>query len=446
MLSGKWNQCTVCKQFVLLCISHAKSCTVDKCPVPVCARIKKNLREQKNQRQVQANRFMHLRMAQMNSALNTPSNPSGSSQPATSVASPVPSNTSPGNTINSPAAAKAKGSPAAHPSPATGPHSVGKGGPRTPAPPGKGIHSHSSPGVATPPTGKPDVGSNNMMVQASMGLPDEHTIQRVGPGPTNEFRRDTMNHMAGQGIQYGHVGMANIQTQPNPVLRGPQQMPAGPAFQQMRVPQPFGYHRTHPQAMVRQPQPNQVMRLPQPPVGPGVYHHQPQMAHAHSQAMMRQYSPQYRMTSMVGPGRIIHQPGGNQVYQTITPQQHPSQLEQILTAAPQHHPQYNPGGYMHQMGEHQHHPQYTQQPSYMPQMNTNHQSLGPPPQYPANRPQTAGYPQILGPRPGMGGAGMGGGGSYNMYQQFNSNNNNNNSIGFNSLPPQDKLSRFVEHL
>ena len=46
MLSGKWNQCTVCKQFVLLCISHAKSCVPVDCPVPVCARIKKNLHDQ----------------------------------------------------------------------------------------------------------------------------------------------------------------------------------------------------------------------------------------------------------------------------------------------------------------------------------------------------------------------------------------------------------------
>ena len=65
MMTGKWNQCTVCKQFVLLCISHAKSCTMDQCPVPVCAHIKKNLRDQHNQRRVQENRFMHQRMAQM---------------------------------------------------------------------------------------------------------------------------------------------------------------------------------------------------------------------------------------------------------------------------------------------------------------------------------------------------------------------------------------------
>ena len=38
MLSNKWNMCKICKQFVLLCISHAKNCNEDKCPLPVCAR------------------------------------------------------------------------------------------------------------------------------------------------------------------------------------------------------------------------------------------------------------------------------------------------------------------------------------------------------------------------------------------------------------------------
>ncbi len=94
MLSGKWTQCTICKQFVLLCISHAKSCNVDRCPVPVCARIKKNLRDQR----VKANRFMQQRMAQMNTLNNnaTAAAPPISSQ--ASVASPAPpSSTSPGN-------------------------------------------------------------------------------------------------------------------------------------------------------------------------------------------------------------------------------------------------------------------------------------------------------------------------------------------------------------
>ena len=62
MLSNKWNMCKICKQFVKLCVSHAKNCNEDKCPVPVCARIKKNLHELRNQQAVQR---QQLRMAQM---------------------------------------------------------------------------------------------------------------------------------------------------------------------------------------------------------------------------------------------------------------------------------------------------------------------------------------------------------------------------------------------
>ena len=49
------GNCTICKQFLLLCYSHAKSCTDDKCPVPICARIKKNLQEQRAQSQMRQN-------------------------------------------------------------------------------------------------------------------------------------------------------------------------------------------------------------------------------------------------------------------------------------------------------------------------------------------------------------------------------------------------------
>ena len=65
MLSNKWNMCKICKQFVLLCTSHAKNCNEDECSVPVCDRIKKNLRDQRNQESVQRHHFMQQRTAQM---------------------------------------------------------------------------------------------------------------------------------------------------------------------------------------------------------------------------------------------------------------------------------------------------------------------------------------------------------------------------------------------
>ena len=69
MLSNKWNMCKICKQFVLLCISHAKTCNNDNCPVPVCARIKKNLHDQRNQQTVQRQHFMQMRMAHMSASV-----------------------------------------------------------------------------------------------------------------------------------------------------------------------------------------------------------------------------------------------------------------------------------------------------------------------------------------------------------------------------------------
>lgn len=479
MLSGKWNQCTVCKQFVLLCISHAKSCNVEKCLVPVCARIKKNLRDQRNQRSVQANRFMQQRMAQMHSAAATAAQ--------TSVASPAPTNTSPGNnssssnptSINSPS--KAKGSPSTHPSnpasnkpymnapsPATGPLSVGKGGPRTPSTvPGKAGLMANSPVVPTPSgsvvAGKPDA-SPNMILQAASGLPEEFPIRKIGPATSGDqfARRDqvmnmrpnagqmrinpaimnrqapgqemmghpTMNHMGGS----MYAGMSQIQSQPNPIIRVPQPMPTGNFPNQMS------------------PQQQQVAM----------------MRHHHQQQQQSQFA-QYR-----GMQRMMAQPG-NQVYSSMGAHQHGTQLERILAAPqPQHHHQYNQGGYISGTAE-PHHPQYMQQTGYMQQMGGgggSHPPLGPPPQYPANRAQPGGGygAQMPGAaRPGMGeagmqiGAGSGGGSGYMYPQQYsssntmlnnsNSNNNSNSTSNsnsmlgeFNSLPPQDQLSRFVEHL
>ena len=505
MLTGKWNQCTVCKQFVLLCISHAKTCNVDKCPVPVCARIKKNLRDQQNQRRVQANRFMQQRMAQMTSALNsnmaTASAAVAAPAPPTpsqaSVASPAPPTTSPGNSatsISSPS--KAKGSSATHPSnptsnkapymnvpsPASGPRSVGKGGPRTPnTVPGKAalmasspsVHSHLSP--APPPSaGKPDAGSN-MMVSPAPGLPEELTIHKVGPGTGNEqfMRREMMGPRPNPAARPG---------MPMNTMMNRQEMMGGghpPGMNHMVAGGGGMYGGGHMGVSQIQSQPNPMMR-----VGPGGNFH-PQH---HATAMMRQQpgyrggagGPQYQMTPQ---GRMMQSPmyGG--------PQQHPSsQLEQILTT-PQHHqphPQYNQGSYMGGGSPADPHHHYGQQPGgYIPsQMSGSH--LGPPPQYGANRPQVSGYRMVPGgPRPGVGGGmdsglgpSMAGGGAAGgganasfMYQQqqqqqqqfntsnsmlnnsTNNNNNNNNNngssldpMGFSNLTPQDKLSQFVEHL
>ena len=92
MLSNKWNICKICKQFVLLCISHAKNCNEDECPVPVCTRIKQNLRDQRNRQSVQRQRFLQLRMAQMSmtsQAASVQSANNSVASPATSPSNPT---------------------------------------------------------------------------------------------------------------------------------------------------------------------------------------------------------------------------------------------------------------------------------------------------------------------------------------------------------------------
>ena len=47
------GNCGICKQFLHICYSHARTCTEDMCPVPVCARMKQTFREQQMQRRRQ---------------------------------------------------------------------------------------------------------------------------------------------------------------------------------------------------------------------------------------------------------------------------------------------------------------------------------------------------------------------------------------------------------
>ena len=60
------HSCNICKQFLVLCYTHAKRCTNSKCPVPVCASLKKNIREQQAARRRRYrrrnNRFTFKRM------------------------------------------------------------------------------------------------------------------------------------------------------------------------------------------------------------------------------------------------------------------------------------------------------------------------------------------------------------------------------------------------
>ena len=232
MLSNKWNMCKICKQFVLLCISHAKNCNEDKCPVPVCARIKKNLRDQRNQQSVQRQRFMQQRMALM-SMNSQPTIPN-----TNSVASPATS-TSPSNPTSHPS--PSKGSPANHPShtannsPAAmtaspaGPQSGGKGGPRTPASEqmtGKAprMTASVSPAVQglppAAPTGKMEQNMPvpNVTVSASMELPvlNLTTIEKILREQQRTAVGRAMMARAQQGTQLPHDSVASPATSTSP--------------------------------------------------------------------------------------------------------------------------------------------------------------------------------------------------------------------------------------
>ena len=439
MLSNKWNICKICKQFVLLCISHAKNCNEDKCPVPVCARIKKNLRDQRNQQSVQRQRFMQQRMALMNVNQSSVVNTNNVASPATNTSPPNPSpakgspaNYPPNTANNSPAAVTA--SPAGAPA-------GGKGGPRTPASdpmsgkaPRMTTGSVPSPAVQSVPppvasTGKTEqnMPAPNVTVGATTGLPGELKIQRVPQNP-------------GAGMPQRAMGATMMQrTQPGT------QLP-----HDMMSQQPTAASMSTQYAMSAMQQPNMAMRMQNPAYHPAAA--QQMMSRQQQYHQYRSMAPnmQSHMTQqrMISQGQVFHQ----------QPQQHArSQLQQMLQAGP---PQQ----------------QYAAAQYGSPQMAHPHTNR-PPPQYPM--PQTAGYPQVLGQgRPmagpmtqmgqhmsqpmhhqygGMAQMDPAGGmqtadpSSYMYQQQYGLNNNNNNSyqqdqVGLSAMTPTDRLSRFAESL
>ena len=467
MLSNKWNMCKICKQFVLLCISHAKNCNEDKCPVPVCARIKKNLRDQRNQQSVQRQRFMQLRMAQMSKSSQAASvqNANNAASPAATTSGTSPQNStahaspSKGSPANYPATHTANNSPAAGvtASPAGGPQTgggggIGKGGPRTPASeqmtgkaprytnvPSPAVQSLPAP---TAPSGKmepPNMPAPNVTVGATAGLPGELKIQKVPQNPM-------------PGVAAAATGMQQRMVAPQMMARTQHEMMAhnpaagmGGQYAQMNM---TGMPQSNPAAMMRMsnyanPVAAQQMMGRQPQYG-GPYRTLAPNMQTHMAAQQQR---------MMTQSQVYHQPA----------QQRGSQLQQMLQAAP---PQQ----------------QYAAAPQYSgPQMSAHPHTMRPPPQYPM--PQTAGFPQVLGqsrPMPGPSPAQMGqhlqtqmhhqyGGmaqmdhsgamqaaadpsGYIYQQQQYGLNTNNNNSfhqgdqVGLGAMTPTDRLSRFAESL
>ena len=445
MLARKWNQCTICKQFVLLCISHAKNCTDDACRVPLCATIKKNLKEQRKQRTVETNRFAQQRVARMANMLTSNGSSGGNaSSPQQSSSTHV----SPQGKNPNPAA----------PSPVA-PRSVGKGGPKTPGTPGGkgrmmtnpssvGMGGATVPGLAQ--AGKPEQNMHpvppNVTVTQSPWMDGEMQIKKVSSPPIEQL-----------------VAMLR---DPNKREMAQQYLNSNPELKQ-RVQMVLNSTRVNPQNMMyHNPTGGNPMYNTQQMRTNAMYHSHSNYGHPQQQQQMMRYPanhPQYPMSTQtrMAPGNY---PPQRTPYQNTAHQNHPTLQRMLTSGTPQ-----------------QQYATQQQQHSYNPQMPSHH--LGPPPQYPATMgqhpmPQTAGYPQVLGqqarpvPAPSpMGPQHMPQQMQYSgtnqgmvmdqmepnfMYQQSqpqqyalnSSNNNNSYSQGdmLSALTPQDRLSKFVEKL
>ena len=87
------KQCTVCKQFLALCLQHAKTCKSTNCPVPLCANLKKHLLDKQRRASIQESRFAARRLHAMRLAMPTTSSTLGGSSSSNGeapVQSPAP--------------------------------------------------------------------------------------------------------------------------------------------------------------------------------------------------------------------------------------------------------------------------------------------------------------------------------------------------------------------
>ena len=61
------GNCSICKQFVALCLFHARSCSLNQCFIPLCNNIKLKLKKQRIERQIHIDRLVMRRMTEMRS-------------------------------------------------------------------------------------------------------------------------------------------------------------------------------------------------------------------------------------------------------------------------------------------------------------------------------------------------------------------------------------------
>ena len=475
-LRATGNNCQICKQFLFLVYSHAKNCKETNCPVGmICKRVKQNIQDTQAQQRRRNNLLMQQRIRSMQGMAaaaaannNNSSSSNGGSKPAGS-----PANTSPPTSKAPPPTPPQKDSPAV---PSASP-AGGKGNPRTPAGDvsgGKGAASKMmapSPAAASKPD-RPMPAPNVTVNQVPMGA--EMVIQKVPqpqpmlPAP-GQREHEMVNILLRGTMQDKEKVKMMMQQDPDLYQRvhvlwqQRQQQQQQQQMKEMNIPADIAPHNPHPASFHAQRQPHMSMMSlrPNQPGGfsPQLMRAAPATHYSPHMSSFRPSSYQQQVHSMMGPGG---QPFSQQPH-------HSSQLSRILTRPPvqtyqsppnaysqmaaQPHPvapppQYNMGrvppqpqtaGYPHMLG---HHPHQMQGHNPMPQQVGPPMQTGPTHQY-STAPQTVTVDPGVPPDVGF---------VYNGTQQqsfsLNSNNNSNNlsQAMYNSLTPEDQLSRLTELL
>ena len=65
------GNCSICKQFVALCLFHARNCNENQCSVPLCSNIKQKLKKKRIEHQIHDNRLTMRRMIEMSAHSDT---------------------------------------------------------------------------------------------------------------------------------------------------------------------------------------------------------------------------------------------------------------------------------------------------------------------------------------------------------------------------------------
>lgn len=358
------GNCSICKQFVALCLFHARSCNENQCSVPLCSNIKQKLKKQRIEHQIHQDRLIMRRMVEMraHSGAPTPSahvapspapstprriqqkSPSASPHPsaATSSPKPRPQQQSPGDSGGGAGGGKAMSN-------VTG--SFGKpsmGDPTSsPAPPQKPTLPVSMPNVNSPSPAAIQIQHQQQQQQ----LQQQQLQQQQQPIPNQTAQLDIFG-LPATPRQYNQ--MQEMQQQ-QPQLHQQQRQPfmggggAATAYQG---------HYTNPRMVHQMPQ---------------QYHQQQQQMYLHQQQQrQQQFVGGGGFQGQYGNARILHQP----------PQQYLTQ-QQMYAQAPQ-----GPVSNHHMM----HHSYHS---SIHPQM-MGHHGTGPPP-YPGGRNPMMGQGQRMMP-------------------------------------------------